>query len=191
MYMLSYISKAEHEMSDYLKRVIKDSSQDNLSDHECMKQSMNAYSKNREVSAQKAITHTCSLKLKSSSRSVIFIPTDDNAVKMSLPMKYLQTMDDDVENVWMAGFPNKYKARPNRPEFENMCMVEFASEYHIIYAGWTKGKNCFATSKKYGTHTEKNKGKDCCYYICSFFTAEKPRNILWNSSKTLPTISQR
>ncbi|KAI2666920.1 ATP-dependent DNA helicase PIF1 [Labeo rohita] len=78
MYMLSYISKAEHEMSDYLKRVIKDSSHDNLSDRECMKQVMNAYSKNREVSAQEAVARTCSLKLKSSSRSVIFIPTDDS-----------------------------------------------------------------------------------------------------------------
>ncbi len=125
MYILSYISKAEHEMSDYLKRVIKDSSHENLSDRECMKQVMNAYSKNREVSAQEAVARTCSLKLKSSSRSVIFIPTDDNAVKMSLPMKYLQTMDDDVENVWMTGLPDKYKARPNRPEFENMCMAEF------------------------------------------------------------------
>ncbi len=133
MYILSYISKAEHEMSDYLKRVIKNSSHDNLSDRECMKRVMNAYSKNREVSAQEAVARTCSLKLKSSSRSVIFIPTDDNAVKMSLPMKYLQTMDDDVENVWMTGLPDKYKARPNRPEFENMCMAEFASAYRIVY----------------------------------------------------------
>ncbi|KAG1927220.1 ATP-dependent DNA helicase PIF1 [Pimephales promelas] len=138
MYIVSYISKAEHEMSDYLKKVIKDSSHDNLTERECMKQVMNAYSKNREVSAQEAVARTCSLKLKSSSRAVIFIPTDDNAVKMSLPMSCLQTMDDDIENVWMTGLPDKYKARPNRPEFENMCMAEFASEYRIVYAGQKK-----------------------------------------------------
>jgi len=67
MYIVSYISKAEHEMSDYLKKVIKDSSHDNLTERECMKQVMNAYSKNREVSAQEAVARTCSLKLKSSS----------------------------------------------------------------------------------------------------------------------------
>ncbi|CAM4732690.1 unnamed protein product [Leuciscus chuanchicus] len=138
MYIVSYISKAEHEMSDYLKKVIKDSSHDDLSERESMKQIMNAYAKNREVSAQEAVARTCSLKLKSSSRAVIFIPTDDNAVKMSLPMRCLQTMDDDIENVWMTGLPEKYKARPNRPEFENMCMAEFASEYRIVYAGQQK-----------------------------------------------------
>ncbi|KAI4903609.1 hypothetical protein NFI96_001694 [Prochilodus magdalenae] len=69
----------EHEMSDYLKRVMKEMCP-NSSERETMKQVMKAYSKNREVSAQEAVARTCSLKLKSSSRAVIFIPTHDNAV---------------------------------------------------------------------------------------------------------------
>ncbi|XP_016359458.1 uncharacterized protein LOC107701841 [Sinocyclocheilus anshuiensis] len=174
MYMLSYISKAEHEMSDYLKRVIKDSSHDNLSDRECMKQVMNAYSKNREVSAQEAVARTCSLKLKSSSRSVIFIPTDDNAVKMSLPMRYLQTMDDDVENVWMTGLPDKYKARPNRPEFENMCMAEFASEYRIVYGGQTKGKNVLPLQKNMGHIQKRTRGKPAVIRFARFSQQKTP-----------------
>ncbi|KAL6491488.1 hypothetical protein MHYP_G00018330 [Metynnis hypsauchen] len=133
MYILSYFSKAEHEMSDYLKRVMKDTCPSS-SESETMKQVMQAYSKNREVSAQEAVARTCSLKLKSSSRAVIFIPTDDNAVRMSLPMKCLQDKDPDDENVWMTGLAEKYMARPNTPEFENMCMAEFASEYRIVYA---------------------------------------------------------
>uniref|UniRef100_A0A8C1LAF7 ATP-dependent DNA helicase n=1 Tax=Cyprinus carpio TaxID=7962 RepID=A0A8C1LAF7_CYPCA len=174
MYMLSYISKSEHEMSDYLKRVIKDSSHDNLSDRECMKQVMNAYSKNREVSAQEAVARTCSLKLKSSSRSVIFIPTDDNAVKMSLPMRYLQTMDDDVENVWMTGLPDKYKARPNRPEFENMCMAEFASEYRIVYGGQTKGKNVLPLQKNMGHIQKRTRGKPAVIRFARFSQEKHP-----------------
>ncbi|XP_026102347.1 uncharacterized protein LOC113073807 isoform X1 [Carassius auratus] len=174
MYMLSYISKAEHEMSDYLKRVVKDSSHDNLSDRECMKQVMNAYSKNREVSAQEAVARTCSLKLKSSSRSVIFIPTDDNAVKMSLPMRYLQTMDDDVENVWMTGLPDKYKARPNRTEFENMCMAEFASEYRIVYGGQTKGKNVLPLQKNMGRIQKRTRGKPAVIRFARFSQEKHP-----------------
>ncbi len=174
MYMLSYISKAEHEMSDYLKRVIKDSSHDNLSDRECMKQVMNAYSKNREVSAQEAVARTCSLKLKSTSRSVIFIPTDDNAVKMSLPMKYLQTMDDDVENVWMTGLPDKYKARPNRPEFENMCMAEFASEYRIVYGRQTKGKNVLPLQNSMGHIQKRTRGKPAVIRFARFSQQKTP-----------------
>ncbi|KAL7852162.1 hypothetical protein SRHO_G00179470 [Serrasalmus rhombeus] len=138
MYILSYISKAEHEMSDYLKRVMKDMCPSS-SESETMKQVMQAYSKNGEVSAQEAVARTCSLKLKSSSRAVIFIPTDDSAVRMSLPMKCLQDKDPDDENVWMTGLAEKYMARPNTPEFENMCMAEFASEYRIVYAEQRKG----------------------------------------------------
>ncbi|KAL7868481.1 hypothetical protein SRHO_G00098650 [Serrasalmus rhombeus] len=138
MYILSYISKAEHEMSDYLKRVMKDTCPSS-SESETMKQVMQAYSKNREVSAQEAVARTCSLKLKSSSRAVIFIPTDDNAVRLSLPMKCLQDKDPDDENVWMTELAEKYMARPNTPEFENMCMAEFASEYRIVYAEQIKG----------------------------------------------------
>ncbi|KAL7824977.1 hypothetical protein SRHO_G00342550 [Serrasalmus rhombeus] len=108
-----------------------------------MEQVMQAYSKNREVSAQEAVVRTCSLKLKSSSQAVIFIPTDDSAVRMSLPMKCLQDKDPDDENVWMTGLAEKYMARPNTPEFENMCMAEFASEYRIVYAGQRKGENTF------------------------------------------------
>ncbi|KAL7825551.1 hypothetical protein SRHO_G00341330 [Serrasalmus rhombeus] len=64
---------------------------------------------------------------------------DDSAVRMSLPMKCLQDKDPDDENVWMTGLAEKYMARPNTPEFENMCMAEFASEYRIVYAGQRKG----------------------------------------------------
>ncbi|KAL0198839.1 hypothetical protein M9458_007379, partial [Cirrhinus mrigala] len=174
MYMLSYISKAEHEMSDYLRRVIKDSSHDNLSDRECMKQVMNAYSKNREVSAQEAVARTCSLKLKSSSRAVIFIPTDDNAVKMSLPIRYLQTMDDDVENVWMTGLPDKYKARPNQPEFEKMCMAEFASEYRIAYGRQKKGKHVLPLQQNMGHIQKRTRGKPAVIRFARFSQQKNP-----------------
>lgn len=45
---------------------------------------MQAYAKNREVSAQEAAVRTCSMKLKSSSRDVVFLSTDDDNVRLSL-----------------------------------------------------------------------------------------------------------
>ncbi|KAI4879221.1 hypothetical protein NFI96_027864, partial [Prochilodus magdalenae] len=173
MYILSYISKAEHEMSDYLKRVMKDMCP-NSSERETMKQVMHAYAKNREVSAQEAVARTCSLKLKCSSRAVIFIPTDDNAVKMSLPMRYLQNKDPDDENVWMTGLPEKYTARPGTPEFENMCMAEFASEYRIISAQEKKGKNVFQLQNNMGHIKKRTRGKPAIIRYARFSQQKDP-----------------
>ncbi|KAL6470516.1 hypothetical protein MHYP_G00216350 [Metynnis hypsauchen] len=92
MYILSYISKAEHEMSDYLKQVMKDM---------C------------PSSSESKINETGHAGLFQKQR-------DDNAVQMSLPMKCLQDKDPDDENVWMTELAEKYMARPNTPEFENV-----------------------------------------------------------------------
>ncbi|KAL6485648.1 hypothetical protein MHYP_G00050400 [Metynnis hypsauchen] len=135
---------------------------------------MQAYSKNREVSAQEAVARTCSLKLKSSSRAVIFIPTDDNAVRVSLPMKCLQDKDPDDENVWMTGLAEKYMSRPNTPEFENMCMAEFASEYRIVYAEHRKDKNVSVLQNKMGHIKKRTRGKPAIIRFACFSQQKHP-----------------
>ncbi len=89
-------------------------------------------------------------------------------------MKYLQTMDDDVENVWMTGLPDKYKARPNRPEFENMCMAEFASEYRIVYGRQTKGKNVLRLQNNMG-QIQKGQGESLLLLDLLVFHSRKPQ----------------
>uniref|UniRef100_A0A3B1IIS5 ATP-dependent DNA helicase n=1 Tax=Astyanax mexicanus TaxID=7994 RepID=A0A3B1IIS5_ASTMX len=173
MYILSYISKGEHEMSEYLKGVIKEMCP-NTSERESMKQVMHAYAKNREVSAQEAVARTCSLKLKSSSRAVIFIPTDDNTVKMSLPMSCLQDKAPDDENVWMTGLAEKYMARPETPEFENMCMAEFASEYRIVYGDQRKGKNVIPLQNDMGHIKKRTRGKPAIIRFARFSQQKHP-----------------
>ena len=37
--------------------------------------------------------------MKSSSRQVVFVPTDDDNVRMSLPTRVLETRDDDSQDV--------------------------------------------------------------------------------------------
>ncbi|RXN36713.1 replicase helicase endonuclease [Labeo rohita] len=102
MYMLSYISKPEHEMNDFLKNVIKGVRETNVNEEDEMKNIMQAYSKHRQVSAQESVARTCSLPMKKCSRSVVFIPTDDDALKMSLPLSALHNKDPDSEDVWMS-----------------------------------------------------------------------------------------
>ncbi len=89
-------------------------------------------------------------------------------------MKYLQTMDDDVENVWMTGLPDKYKARPNRPEFENMCMAEFASEYRIVYGRQTKGKNVLPLQNNMGQIQKRTRGKPAVIRFARFSQQKTP-----------------
>lgn len=103
MYMLSYISKPERELSDYLKTIVKEMSPETATEREEMKEVLQAYSKHREVSAQESVARTCSLKMKSCSREVVFLPTGDNALKMSLPLSALQNKPADSLNLFAFG----------------------------------------------------------------------------------------
>ncbi|CAJ1069182.1 uncharacterized protein LOC115579693 [Xyrichtys novacula] len=141
MYMCSYISKAEHGLSEYLKTVIQNSRQEDVNESDEMKQIMQAYSKKREVSAQECVARACSLHMKQCSRSVVFVQTDDNALKMSYPLSHLDNKPSESEHVWMTGLPDKYVCRPETPDFEAMCLADFASSCRIVYGKQTKGKN--------------------------------------------------
>ncbi|KAJ8386980.1 hypothetical protein AAFF_G00161570 [Aldrovandia affinis] len=85
-----------------------------------MKQIMQAYAKHREVSAQESVARVCSLPLKKCTRTVIFIQTDEDGLKMSLPLSRLKDMAPDEENVWMSGLPEKYDNRPATLEINAM-----------------------------------------------------------------------
>ncbi len=89
-------------------------------------------------------------------------------------MKCLQSMDPDLENIWMTGLPDKYKARPDRPEFENMCMAEFASEYRVVYAGRTKGKNVLPLQMNMGHIQKRTRGKPAVIRFARFSQQKNP-----------------
>ena len=174
MYLMSYISKPEYDMSEFLKGIIQEVGQQDASDLEHMKQIMQAYSKNREVSIQEAVTRICGLKLKSSSRNVVFIPTDDNALKMSLPMKYLDTKDPNSEQVWMTGLAEKYKARPQTEEFQNMCMADFASNFRPLYGQQKKAHNALPLLNNMGHIQKRTRGKPAVIRYARFSEKKDP-----------------
>ncbi|XP_027146424.1 uncharacterized protein LOC109138373 isoform X2 [Larimichthys crocea] len=159
MYMMSYVSKPEHEMTEFLNDVIRDVKKTNVNEKDEMKQIMQAYAKHREVSAQEAVARTCSLPLKKCSRNVVFIPTDDNAVKMSLPMSRLKDISPDSDQVWMSGIVEKYADRPRKPEYECLCLADFASRYRAVYGQQSKGKNAVPLLNDKGYIQKRTVGK--------------------------------
>ncbi|XP_032445815.1 uncharacterized protein LOC116736996 [Xiphophorus hellerii] len=173
-YMMSYIAKPEHEMAQYLKSVVDDLKRANVSERDEMKKIMQAYSKQREVSAQESVARTCSLPLKKSSRSVLFLQTDEDGVKMSLPMSQLVNMSPDEENVWMTGLPEKYLNRPVTLEFEHMCLAEFASEYRVLYGRQIKGSNAIPLLNDAGYIQKRTMGKPAVIRFTRFSEKKNP-----------------
>ena len=89
-YILSYINKAEGEMSDLLLNAKKEAQEGSQDAATAMKHIAKVYMNNREVSAQEAVHRVCSLKLKDCSREVMFIPAGTHSLKMSLPINVIK-----------------------------------------------------------------------------------------------------
>ncbi|CAI5665002.1 unnamed protein product [Oreochromis niloticus] len=53
----------------------------------------------------------------------------------------LDNTTPESSNVWMTSLNDKYKARPETPEYEEMCMADFAATCRIVYGQQTKGKD--------------------------------------------------
>ena len=88
-YILSYINKAEGEMSNLLLNAKKEAQEGSRDAATAMKHIAKVYMNNREVSAQEAVYRVC-LRLKDCSREVRFIPTGTNSLKMSLPINVIK-----------------------------------------------------------------------------------------------------
>lgn len=91
---------------------------------------------NRDVSAQEAVYRLSNMHLKECSRKVVFVPTSDNVVKMSLPFSVLwqkaSSRDLTTEDMWMTSLVDRYKNRPNDDVFSDTYLVKFASEYCVL-----------------------------------------------------------
>ena len=172
MYICSYISKAEHGLSEYLKSMIENSSHENVNESDEMKLVMQAYSKKREVSAQECVARACGLRMKQCSRTVIFVQTDGNALKMSYPMSFLENRTPDSVHLWMNGLPDKYQCRPETPDFAAICLADFVSTCRIVYGKQAKGPNVLPLLNEMGFVQRRTKGKPAVIkYRC--FSQEK------------------
>ena len=141
VYIVSYISKAEREISQILDCTKREAKDGNLEAKTAMKKLGAAYLHHREVSAQEAAFRACSMHLKSCSRKVQFIPVGENPIRMSLPLSVLKKKSETDEGIWMSSIPEKYRARPLSTEFNSMCLATFCSEYRFLAQSQTNVKN--------------------------------------------------
>ena len=134
-YMLSYICKAEKEMSDILKNVHQEAKEKNLSIQEEMKVLSGVYFHHREVCVQEAIYRACSLQLKRASRKVEFIPTDPECFRLSKPLsvilKFATEGEENETDILYSNFMDKYLDRPDIPIFD-ICLADFVAKFGFI-----------------------------------------------------------
>ena len=153
MYILSYISKAEHELSEILRNAQQEIREGNYDLKSEMKKLGNVYLDYREISCQEAAHRMCNLHLKECSRAVVALPTDENPTRLSLPLSQIQAKareNEDTDDIWMTNLTDKYQARPDAPEFDNMCLAQFASEFRIVY-GQTNSQKAYKLKDNRGT----------------------------------------
>ncbi|XP_061177698.1 uncharacterized protein LOC133186474 [Saccostrea echinata] len=142
VYIISYISKSEREMGMLLKQTQIEAAEGNLSARQTLKSIGSAYLNHREVSAQEAVYRVCNLKMKESSRKVVFIPVGENPTRLSKPLAQMKKnvksevnddeMDDDEDSIWLTNIVERYENRPDLELFNDMCLAEFCSEFRVL-----------------------------------------------------------
>ncbi|XP_073681681.1 uncharacterized protein [Garra rufa] len=137
VYIISYISKAEREMGLLLANAQKEAHKENNIDaKQALRKLGSVFLHNREVSAQESVYRLTNMKLKEGSRKVVFIPTGNNTVKMSLPLntinKKADNGDTESDDIWMKSITDRYRARPKTEELTGMCLATFASQYRVL-----------------------------------------------------------
>lgn len=121
------MSKPEKTLGDLLKSVSKSC------EPQGPKVKMQTVSKkflcHREVSAQEAVYRLLSLPLSRCSRQVVFVPTNPKEERTYLlkPLKVIQQMNDDDDDLLIKGMIDKYQTRPQ--SLGEFCMADFFSCY--------------------------------------------------------------
>ncbi|XP_052680033.1 uncharacterized protein LOC128160727 [Crassostrea angulata] len=133
MYIMSYITKAEKELGELIKAAQREARQNNEEAIQELRKLGNVYLTHREISVMEAVYRVCGLKLKHCSRDVVWIPTDTENTRITLPMHVIKSnASRDDDNIWMTSILDRYLARPLINEFANMCLATFVSRYRVI-----------------------------------------------------------
>ena len=140
MYMLSYLTKSEREMGDLLRSAQREAREGNTDAVSELKKLGSVYLQHREISVMGAIYLICSMPLKQSSRNVVFVQTDVDGQKISLPLQKLQDNAGNSEEVWMTSQIEKYIGRPKTAKYKNMCMAKFFSTHYQVSSKSTNAK---------------------------------------------------
>lgn len=137
LYIIKYITKSEREIGLMLTNAQNEASKHgNSSARDALKNLGSVYLHNCDVCAQEAVYRVTNMHLGECSRSVVFVPTGKNIVRMSLPLSTLKDKASshglEEEAMWMKSIVDKYKNRPDGADFDDTCIVTFSSEYRVL-----------------------------------------------------------
>jgi hypothetical protein len=133
MYVVSYITKDERDMSELLKAAKKENSNNDIRTQ--LKKVGYVWLTHRELSAQESVYRLLGLSMLSCNVRRVFVPADlpENRVRILKSMAQLEKLDPDSHEVYMTGLIQRYAARPD--SLSSMCLADFAVEYDVCYGG--------------------------------------------------------
>ena len=137
MYVLSYIMKSEHGMSEVLKQVAKQFKDKAV--EEQMK-IISAFANKREVSINESGMRVMSQWLFKKTRTVVFVDSrpKEECARMPKPFSMLIDMDGEDKNVFLRSIHERYEARPG--DLEDLCLANFVTRYSTAVDN-AEGKN--------------------------------------------------
>ena len=173
MYIVSYISKGESELSEILTQARAEINEGNDDVKRQMKKLAYIYFTNREMSVQEAVVRVTGLRLKDCSRDVKFIATDENATRMSIPLAQIKAKsqaEGTDSNIWVPNITDKYKARPVTEEFDKICLASFVSDFRIIGNQTSEriNANVFTLQNNLGQIQRRTRGKPAVIRFAKF-----------------------
>ena len=90
MYIISYITKSERNLSMLIKRAQDEARHDNPDAISELKLLGKVYLTHREISVMESVYRATGLKLKMCSREVTFVPTDENCIRWNIRIFYVE-----------------------------------------------------------------------------------------------------
>ena len=148
-YILSYISKTERQMGDLLRQAQKEAQQGNSDAITELRKVGNIYLHHRELSVMECIYRVCSMHLRDCTRQVVFVQTDPDGQRISLPLNVLR--NEQPDRIWMSNALDKYYARPNVTKFKMMCLATFMSKFRF-----TSSNNTMTSTESDGDSNEQS-----------------------------------
>ncbi len=131
-YCMSYITKAERELGDLLRRAQQESREGNKDAVQELKHLGDVYLTHRRVCQMETIYRLTMLPLKEFSRETVFLPIDQSSFRFTLPLKKIATLEANSDDIWAKNVIDKYLARPNCKEFDGLCLADFAANYSAV-----------------------------------------------------------
>ena len=147
MYILSYVMKLEHGMSETLKQVAKQFHDKEVAEQ--MKKIISTFANKRELSIHESGMRVMSQWLFKKSRTVVQISNGpkDERFRMPKPFHVLKDMDDDSEDIFMWSIHDRYEARPY--DLKDICLANFGAKYSIV-SDDASGKNVITLKNNMG-----------------------------------------